>query len=67
LPITFYLRSDFRVHVDAGWPHDGRVNVDYGTGGVGFEPQVDVDLTYGKNITGKNPDWVTLGFTIRSQ
>jgi hypothetical protein len=37
MPLTLKLGKDFRAHVDAGWLHDSRVDVDYGTGGIGFE------------------------------
>jgi len=36
-PVTFKFGTDFRVHTNVGWLHDGRVNVDYATGGVGFD------------------------------
>jgi hypothetical protein len=37
MPLTFEFGTDFRTHVDVGWLHDSRVEVDYATGGVGFE------------------------------
>jgi len=37
MPLTFKFGKDFRVHTNAGWLYDGRVDVNYATGGVGFE------------------------------
>jgi hypothetical protein len=37
MPLTFKFGQDFRIHVDVGWLHDRRVNVDYVTGGIGLE------------------------------
>jgi hypothetical protein len=36
-PITWKFSKDFRIHTNVGYLHDGRVNVDYATGGVGFD------------------------------
>jgi hypothetical protein len=37
LPLTFKFDRDFRIHTNVGWLYDGRVNVNYATGGVGFD------------------------------
>lgn len=37
MPLTFKFGKDFRVHTNVGWLYDGRVEVNYATGGVGFE------------------------------
>lgn len=37
LPLTFKFGDEFRIHTNAGWLYDGRVNVHYATGGVGFD------------------------------
>ena len=37
MPLTFKFGKDFRIHTNAGWLYDGRVNINYATGGVGFE------------------------------
>lgn len=36
-PVTFKFGSDFRIHTNVGWLYDGRVGVNYATGGVGFD------------------------------
>ena len=40
-PVTFKFGKDFRVHTNIGWLYDGRVNVNYATGGVGFDWDFD--------------------------
>jgi hypothetical protein len=109
MPLTFKFGKDFRIHVNAGLLHDGRVGVDYVTGGVGFDwdfqprfslmgeiylqegkhlpmipatvtqprpqlglryipiPTVDIDVIYGRNITGRDAQWLTFGLTVRSE
>jgi hypothetical protein len=38
VPMTYEFTPTFRIHLDTGWLHDSRVNnIDYATGGVGFE------------------------------
>ena len=37
MPLTFKFGKNARIHVNAGWLYDGRVGIDYATGGVGFE------------------------------
>lgn len=37
LPVTFKFGNDFRIHTNVGWLYDGRVDIHYATGGVGFD------------------------------
>jgi hypothetical protein len=107
VPVTFKFGKNFRIHANIGWLYDGRVDVHYATGGVGFDwdfaprfslmgeiylqegkatavptatqlrpqlglrfipiPTIDIDLIYGHNINGRGGDWITLGFTWRSE
>jgi hypothetical protein len=109
MPVTLKFGPNFRTHVNAGWIYDGRVDVNYVTGGIGFdwdfrpkfslmgevylqdgerppsiprsvhEPRlqlglryipietVDIDLIYGRNVTGRDAHWLTMGLTVRSQ
>lgn len=36
-PVTLKFGSDFRIHTNIGWLYDGRVDVHYATGGLGFD------------------------------
>jgi hypothetical protein len=36
-PVTWKFGQDFRIHSNIGWLHDGRVEINYATGGVGFD------------------------------
>jgi hypothetical protein len=41
MPLTFKFGKDFRIHTNLGWLHDERVNIDFATGGVGFDWDFD--------------------------
>lgn len=37
VPVTFKFGKDFRIHTNVGYLYDGRTDISYATGGVGFD------------------------------
>jgi len=106
VPATFAVLEDFRINVNAGWLHDGILDLHWLTWGAGFEwnfvkpltliaeifgqtghrpvqlpsladprmqaglrftpaDAVDIDVIYGRNITGVRTHWITIGLNVR--
>jgi len=106
VPATFAVLEDFRINANAGWLHDGILDLHWLTWGAGFEwnfvkpltliaeifgqtghrplqlpsladprmqaglrftpvDTVDIDVIYGRNITGVPTHWITIGLNVR--
>src|SRR5450631_490742 len=60
VPATYRLSETMRINVNAGWLWDRMAGVRYRPNEI-----FSVDLIYGRNITGENANWITVGTTIR--